>query len=97
MNVPISENLELSSVNTDTYLFNILAFGDSYSFYANETIGDDTQYADIVGLTEEEYKKLQEPGNDIGQLFGTDGLLIEAEQYTITVNYKQLSHVLSLH
>lgn len=73
--------------NTDTYLFNILAFGDSYSFYANETIGDDTQYAGIVGLTEEEYKKLQEPGNDIGQLFGTDGLRIEAEQDTITGNY----------
>ena len=73
--------------NTDTFLFNILAFGDSYSFYANETIGDDTQYAGIVGLTEEEYKKLQEPGNDIGQLFGTDGLRIEAEQDTITGNY----------
>lgn len=73
--------------NTDTYLFNILAFGDSYSFYANETIGDDTQYAGIVGLTEEEYKKLQEPDNDIGQLFGTDGLRIEAEQDTITGNY----------
>lgn len=73
--------------NTDTYLFNILAFGDSYSFYANETIGDDTQYAGIVGLTEEEYKKLQEPGNDIGQLFGTDGLRIEAEQDTLTGNY----------
>lgn len=73
--------------NTDTYLFNILAFGDSYSFYANETIGDDTQYAGIVGLTEEEYKKLQEPGNDIGQLFGTDGLRIEAEKDTITGNY----------
>lgn len=73
--------------NTDTYLFNILAFGDSYSFYANETIGDDTQYAGIVGLTEEEYKKLQEPGNDIGQLFGTDGLRIEAEQDTLTGEY----------
>lgn len=73
--------------NTDTYLFNILAFGDSYSFYANETIGDDTQYAGIVGLTEEEYKKLQEPGNDIGHLFGTDGLRIEAEQDTLTGEY----------
>lgn len=73
--------------NTYTYLFNILAFGDSYSFYANETIGDDTQYAGIVGLTEEEYKKLQEPGNDIGQLFGTDGLRIEAEQDTLTGEY----------
>lgn len=73
--------------NTDTYFFNILAFGDSYSFYANETIGDDTQYAGIVGLTEEEYKKLQEPGNDIGQLFGTDGLRIEAEQDTLTGEY----------
>ena len=73
--------------NTDTYLFNILAFGDSYSFYANESIGDDTQYAGIVGLTEEEYKKLQEPGNDIGQLFGTDGLRIEAEQDTLTGEY----------
>lgn len=73
--------------NTDTYLFNILAFGDSYSFYANETIGDDTQYAGIVGLTEEEYKKLQEPDNDIGQLFGTDGLRIEAEQDTLTGEY----------
>lgn len=73
--------------NTDTYLFNILAFGDSYSFYANETIGDDTQYAGIVGLTEEEYKKLQEPGNDIGQLFGTDGLRIVAEQDTLTGEY----------
>lgn len=73
--------------NTDTYLFNILAFGDSYSFYANETIGDDTQYAGIVGLTEEEYKKLQEPGNDIGQLFGTDGVRIVAEQDTLTGEY----------
>lgn len=73
--------------NTDTYFFNILAFGDSYSFYANETIGDDTQYAGIVGLTEEEYKKLQEPGNDIGQLFGTDGLRIVAEQDTLTGEY----------
>ncbi len=73
--------------NTDTYLFNILAFGDSYSFYANETIGDDTKYSGIVGLTEEEYKKLQEPGNDIGQLLGTDGLPIVAEQDTITGNY----------
>lgn len=73
--------------NTDTYLFNILAFGDSYSFYANETIGDDTKYSGIVGLTEEEYKKLQEPGNDIGQLFGTDGVRIEAEQDTLTGNY----------
>lgn len=73
--------------NTYTYLFNILAFGDSYSFYANETIGDDTQYAGIVGLTEEEYKKLQEPGNDIGQLFGTDGVRIVAEQDTLTGEY----------
>lgn len=73
--------------NTGSYLFNILAFGDSYSFYANETIGDNTQYAGIVGLTEEEYKKLQEPSNDLGQLLGTDGLPIVAEQDTLTGNY----------
>lgn len=73
--------------NTGSYLFNILAFGDSYRFYANETIGDDTQYAGIVGLTEDEYKKLQEPDNEIGQLFGTDGVRIVAEQDTLTGNY----------
>ena len=73
--------------DADSYLFNVLAFGDSYSFYANETIGDNTQNAGIVGLTEEEYKKLQEPGNDLGQLLGTDGLPIVAEQDTLTGNY----------
>lgn len=73
--------------NTDSYLFNILAFGDSYSFYANETIGDNAQSSGIVGLTEEEYKKLQEPKNDYGQLLGTDGLPIVAEQDTLTGNY----------
>ena len=73
--------------DTGSYLFNILAFGDSYSFYANETIGDDQQYVGIVGLTEEEYKKLQEPENDYGQLLGTDGVRIEAEQDTLTGNY----------
>lgn len=72
---------------TGSYLYNILAFGDSYSFYANETIGDDKQYVGIVGLTEDEYKKLQEPKNDYGQLLGTDGVRIEAEQDTLTGNY----------
>lgn len=72
---------------TGSYLYNILAFGDSYSFYANETIGDNAQSSGIVGLTEEEYKKLQEPKNDYGQLLGTDGLPIVAEQNTLTGEY----------
>ena len=71
----------------DSYLFNILAFGDSYSFYANETIGDDQQYAGIVGLTEDQYKELQKPHNEFGQLLGTDGVPIVAEQDTLTGEY----------
>lgn len=71
----------------DSYFFNILAFGDSYSFYANETIGDDQQFAGIVGLTEEQYKELQKPSNEFGQLLGTDGVPIEAEQDTLTGDY----------
>lgn len=71
----------------DSYLFNILAFGDSYSFYANETIGDDQQYAGIVGLTEDQYKELQKPNNEFGQLLGTDGVRIVAEQDTLTGDY----------
>lgn len=71
----------------DSYLFNILAFGDSYSFYANETIGDDQQYAGIVGLTEDQYKELQKPNNEFGQLLGTDGVPIVAEQDTLTGDY----------
>ncbi len=91
VNVSIPGSYAIAKVvydeDTGYYLFNILAFGDSYSFYANETIGDDTQYAGIVGLTEDEYKTLQEPSNDIGQLFGTDGVRIVAEQDTLTGNY----------
>ncbi len=91
VNVSIPGSYAIAKVvyndDTGSYSFNILAFGDSYSFYANETIGDDTQYAGIVGLTEDEFKTLQVPDNDIGQLIGTDGERIVAEQDTLTGNY----------
>lgn len=90
VNIPDSYAIAKAVYDEDSfeYWYYILAYGDTYSFYAHESIGDDTLYVGIVGITEEQYKKMQEPKNDIGYVYGTDGERIVAEQNTLTGEYE---------
>lgn len=73
---------------TGDYCYYILAYGDSYSFYAHESIGDSNYTSGIVGITEEQYKNYQVPDNEyMMYVYGTDGVRIVAEQDTLTGEY----------
>lgn len=73
---------------TGDYCYYILAYGDSYSFYAHESIGDSNYTSGIVGITEEQYKNFQIPDNEnMMYVYGTDGVRIVAEQDTLTGKY----------
>ncbi len=73
---------------TGDYCYYILAYGDTYSFYAHESIGDTNLSSGIVGITEEQYKNYQVPDNEyMMYVYGTDGVRIVAEQDTLTGNY----------
>lgn len=89
VNIPDAYAIAKAVYDEDSgeYWYYILAYGDTYSFYAHESIGDDTLYAGIVGITEEQYKKMQEPNNGVGYVYGTDGERIVAQQNTLTGDY----------
>lgn len=73
---------------TGDYCYYILAYGDTYSFYAHESIGDSNYTSGIVGITEEQYKNYQVPDNEyMMYVYGTDGVRIVAEQDTLTGEY----------
>ncbi|MFR3418689.1 MAG: hypothetical protein ACLTSM_01210 [Eubacterium sp.] len=73
---------------TGDFCYYILAYGDSYSFYAHESIGDSNYTSGIVGITEEQYKNYQVPDNEyMMYVYGTDGVRIVAEQDTLTGEY----------
>ena len=73
---------------TGDYCYYILAYGDTYSFYAHESIGDTNLSSGIVGITEEQYKNYQVPDNEyMMYVYGTDAVRVVAEQDTLTGNY----------
>lgn len=66
----------------------VLAYGDTYSFYAHESIGDNSYASGIVGISQEEYQNFQIPDNENGTfLFDNDGNQIIAQTDLDGVSY----------
>ncbi len=90
VNIPGAYAIAKGVIDDETgdYCYYILAYGDSYSFYAHESIGDSNYTSGIVGITEEQYKNYQVPDNEyMMYVYGTDGVRIVAEQDTLTGEY----------
>lgn len=90
VNIPGAYAIAKGVIDDETgdYCYYILAYGDTYSFYAHESIGDSNYTSGIVGITEEQYKNYQVPDNEyMMYVYGTDGVRIVAEQDTLTGNY----------
>ncbi len=66
----------------------ILTYGDTYSFYAHESIGDSDYVSGIVGISEEDYQLFQTPENDYGTyLFDNNGNRIIAQDGNMIGTY----------
>lgn len=66
----------------------VLAYGDTYSFYAHESIGDSSYASGIIGISEEEYQNFQIPDNENGTfLFDNNGNQIIAQTDLDGVSY----------
>ena len=90
VNIPGAYAIAKGVIDDETgdYCYYILAYGDTYSFYAHESIGDSNYTSGIVGITEEQYKNYQVPDNEyMMYVYGTDGVRIVAEQDTLTGEY----------
>lgn len=74
--------------DTEQYELTVLTYGDTYSFYANESIGDSSYASGIIGISKEEYQKFQIQGNDKGvYLFDNNGNQIIAQTDLDGVSY----------
>ena len=66
----------------------ILTYGDTYSFYAHESIGDSDYISGIVGISKEDYQLFQTPENDYGTyLFDNNGNRIIAQDGNMIGTY----------
>ena len=74
--------------DTEQYELTVLTYGDTYSFYAHESIGDSSYTSGIIGISKEEYQKFQIQGNDKGiYLFDNNGNQIIAQTDLDGVSY----------
>ena len=88
--IPNAYAIVKSVLNNDTEQneVTVLTYGDTYSFYAHESIGDSNYTSGIIGISKEEYQKFQIQGNENGTyLFDNNGNQIIAQTDLDGVSY----------